>query len=175
MSTDFPITGLVLAGGQSRRMGRDKTRIKVGGQTLLQRAQDLLRVAGCDDVLVAGSDDLPDRFPGKGPLAGIDAALRKAKSGRLLVVPVDMPQLQAETIKTLMEQQVATYFEGESLPCILPVTSRLQAYLNEVLAADDADRSLMALYRHVGAQTLPIEHMAEFHNCNRPEDLENLA
>lgn len=175
MSDASAITGLVLAGGQSRRMGRDKTQVSVGGQTLLQRAHDLLRDAGCDTVLVAGSDDLPDRFPSKGPLAGIDAALQKVTSGRLLVVPVDMPKLQPETIKTLMEQQVATYFESESLPCVLPVSIPLQEYLSAVLMADDADRSLMALYRHLGAQTLPIADKAEFHNCNRPEDLENLA
>ncbi|HRW90194.1 MAG TPA: NTP transferase domain-containing protein, partial [Flavobacteriales bacterium] len=72
-------TGVVLAGGQSRRMGRDKALIEVEGRTLLDRAMDKLEPL-VDELLVVGDPEkhghlgpfvIGDDTPGQGPLGGL--------------------------------------------------------------------------------------------------------
>src|SRR5699024_8749210 len=96
-------TGLVLAGGKSSRMGRDKAGlIWADGQRFLDRAIDLLEQAGCARVIVSGErpgyDCVPDRWPDQGPLGGIASVLAAGLelNGPLLIVPVDMPQLEVD-------------------------------------------------------------------------------
>ncbi len=92
------VTGYVLAGGRSSRMGADKALLQLAGTTLVQRAvQKLKRVA--DPVYILGRRTeleafaplVPDLAENCGPLGGIEAALDNARSSWVLVVPVDMP------------------------------------------------------------------------------------
>lgn len=94
-------TGVVLAGGQSSRMGRDKALVELDGMTLLERAIELLR-PHAKEVLVIGDPErytpehatvLPDDVPGKGPLGGLVTALRQARYVRLLVLACDLPKI----------------------------------------------------------------------------------
>jgi molybdopterin-guanine dinucleotide biosynthesis protein A len=94
-------TGVVLAGGKSLRMGRDKALIEVDGRTLLDRALDALD-PHCAELLVIGEQEkygavgpfvIADEWPGKGPLGGIATAMRYASNDKLLVVACDMPHL----------------------------------------------------------------------------------
>ena len=101
------LTGAVLAGGESRRMGRDKAGLIVGGQPLWQRQVQLLRAAGAGVVGVVRRPDQPtldlpaeiplwqDAVAGIGPLAGLHAALTAAQTPWLAVVATDMPRLDA--------------------------------------------------------------------------------
>lgn len=94
-------TGVVLAGGQSSRMGRDKALIEIDGRTMLDRAIDLLR-PHVREVLVIGDPTkygqvhgtvIADEEPGLGPLGGLVTALKKARYVRLLVIACDLPEL----------------------------------------------------------------------------------
>src|SRR5690242_13676099 len=101
------LTGAVLAGGESRRMGRDKAALVVGDQPLWQRQVKLLRTAGAGVVGVVRRPDQPtlalpagvplwqDVVSGIGPLAGLHAALTACATGWLAVVATDMPRLEA--------------------------------------------------------------------------------
>lgn len=90
---------IVLCGGQSRRMGRDKALMPVGGRPVIERV--LHRLQGWGDPLVVtnrpeayrhlGVPLIGDRFPGKGPLAGIHAGLAHSRHRVNLVVACDMP------------------------------------------------------------------------------------
>lgn len=92
------ISGYVLAGGRSSRMGQDKALLKLGGRTLLDRAVSTLRRC-TGDVTVVGTDLLPevpsiaDEAPGQGPLGGIEAALSHLSRDWAAFLPVDMPLL----------------------------------------------------------------------------------
>lgn len=105
-------TGVVLAGGKSSRMGRDKALIEIDGRTLLDRALDLLD-PHCTELLVIGEREkyghvgpfvIADEWPGKGPLGGIATAMRYASNDMLLVVACDMPHLTARLLELLKAQ-----------------------------------------------------------------------
>lgn len=105
------VTGVILAGGQSRRMGRDKALIELGGQTLLQRTAAILYQI-TDDVLVVGPKERAAHLPGvpvvqdvregAGPLGGIVTALQVSLRPYCLVVACDMPLLNADFLRYLI-------------------------------------------------------------------------
>ena len=106
--TSQPITGFVLAGGQSRRMGTDKGGIEWGGETLLMHAVKRMR-ASFPNVFVlgaAGADrfashfpTLIDEFPDSGPLAGIHSALRHSNTDWNVFLALDMPLVPATLLQ----------------------------------------------------------------------------
>jgi molybdopterin-guanine dinucleotide biosynthesis protein A len=110
------VYGLVLAGGISRRMQRDKAALQYQGQPQLQRACDLLQ-AHCAKVFVSvrsdqQQDPLRSRWPqivdqhaDLGPLAGIAAAQAAHPHVAWLVIACDLPQLNHHTIHHLLRQR----------------------------------------------------------------------
>ena len=108
-----PLAALVLAGGRSTRMQRDKAALAYGGETQLARAFRLVRdcVPDCHvsvrpeqvgDPLRAAYPQVVDRLAGVGPVAGILAALAAAPERAWLVVAIDLPLLDAGTLRRLV-------------------------------------------------------------------------
>jgi molybdenum cofactor guanylyltransferase len=111
--------GIVLAGGESRRMGQAKERLLLGQETLLQRTAGILIPLVQEIVVVAAPDrsdvDLPQRcrlvhdpFPFRGPLAGLVAGLSGVKrqagdTAWVIVVPCDHPGMTTPMLKRLWE------------------------------------------------------------------------
>ncbi len=91
------MTGVVLAGGKSSRMGRDKAALKLSGQTLQDRCVAVLRKC-FSEVLVIRDDDVPEL----GPIGGVATALRRAPE--IFVVACDMPFLDAALIREMAAQ-----------------------------------------------------------------------
>ena len=90
-------TGIILAGGQSSRLGRDKGLIEVKNKTLVEHAADVLS-AFCDEILVSSNNPdycrlpyriIPDISPGWGPMMGIYSALKVSSEMSNLVLAVD--------------------------------------------------------------------------------------
>jgi molybdopterin-guanine dinucleotide biosynthesis protein A len=113
-----PLFGLILAGGASTRMQRDKATLQYHGRTQLEWAYDLVsKVCAATFVSVrAGQRDEPtrakfpqiiDRQPGLGPLAGISAALLEHPKAAWLVVACDLPFLDQATLEKLLEERDA--------------------------------------------------------------------
>ena len=93
------MTVVILAGGESRRMGRDKLRLTLEGEALLERAlrrwgaafpKVLVSVAGPDRYPWLGDRRVPDLRPGQGPMAGLEAGLLRAGEPVFLTA-ADMP------------------------------------------------------------------------------------
>lgn len=107
-------SAIVLAGGASSRMGRDKSFIEINGQMLLTRQIQNARSAGVAEIFIAGRMDvdysrfncpmLPDRFPNAGPLAGIESGLAQMTHHLLLVLAVDLPAMNPDFLRTLIER-----------------------------------------------------------------------
>jgi molybdenum cofactor guanylyltransferase len=183
-------TGVVLAGGESRRMGRDKLRLMVGDKPLLARV--CLAVASrCDEILVvggcapAGTRHVPDLRPGRqGPLAGIEAGLLAARHRAVFVAAGDMPFLTGDLAGYLLG-----LLSGD-VPAVVPdFGGRLHplcaAYGREVrpavsAALDRGRRSVRELLEDLpGVRYVRQEELQRFGNpvllltnVNSPEDLD---
>jgi molybdenum cofactor guanylyltransferase len=93
----------ILAGGRARRLGgRDKSALRVGGRSILERQLDVLTPVVGRVLIVGyagaralphGVTAVPDRDPGRGPLAGLDAALAAVEGEDVLLVACDMPHI----------------------------------------------------------------------------------
>ena len=106
------VTGVVLTGGASRRMGTDKALVEVDGVAMAFRVAAALAEGGCDPVVCQGGDAeslaalgmtvLVDTRPGGGPVAGILDALSAAGAGSVVVCACDLPWLDGTTVKDLI-------------------------------------------------------------------------
>ena len=148
------LIGLVLAGGQSRRMGQDKALMRYQGRTLIDNASLLLQSASCDKVLISRNAPgfLNDRIEDAGPLSGVHAVLDALSQSdnhngnpcELLVLPVDMPQMTPELLRILVsrgrEAEKACYVEKRFLPFYLPVTQDTKALLANYLVEQSKRR-----------------------------------
>ena len=104
-------SAVILAGGRSSRMQRDKAFLPCRGTTLLTRQVGLVRELAPAEILISGRADadygalglpvLLDRFTDLGPLAGVERALGEARSPLLLVLAVDLPDMTADFLRGL--------------------------------------------------------------------------
>lgn len=105
------LTGAVLCGGRSQRMGRDKAAIEIGGKTLLEHALAALDPL-CAEVLLAsgsaprfpdlGRREVLDAAPDAGPLAGLVAALEASRTEWLIALACDMPGVDTRVLEELV-------------------------------------------------------------------------
>ena len=189
MSSD--LTGFVLAGGTSSRMGRDKAQIPWGEGTLLTHAIERLEIVA-SRVLVVGAVPaqklvvpvLADSFQRVGPLAGIHAALTSSSTDWNLIVAVDLPLLT-----TTLLTWISDFRNGATQLAIIPrVKSRLQplcaVYHRDLLPEINAALSIQRSSIHRLLEQLSTRIIEEdeliangfasemFLNVNTPEDLE---
>ena len=176
-----PLSGIVLAGGKSRRMGQDKAGLVLGGKTLLQRQVDKLRALGIEDIMLSGAGCpalpgvrvIPDELPGNGPLGGLHACLRCAKEDACLVLSVDAPLIPAAALAHLHQCHtggVTVLRHGTIEEPLIGVYDR--AVSNQIAALLNAgERSVRALkgaVRWQGFHYLGPEELLT--NCNTPEE-----
>ena len=105
------ITAVLLAGGKSRRMGRDKATIEWRGRPLWQWQIEKLRVLRAEKIFLSTQSDVPwrpadveivlDTPPSRGPLSGLAAALVATETNHLLSLAVDMPFMTTEHLRHL--------------------------------------------------------------------------
>jgi molybdopterin-guanine dinucleotide biosynthesis protein A len=120
------INGLILAGGRSRRMGHDKSLIAFHNKPQREYLFDLLSTL-CDQVYTsckkgdevpASLNPLPDQFSIESPINGILSAFNQNSATAWLTVPVDMPEVNLETLNYLINNRssnhIATcFFDSE--------------------------------------------------------------
>jgi len=131
---DFTL--VVLAGGASSRMGKEKSDLILDGQTFLETQIRKGRQLGAKKILISGyhgdccsEEVVPDRIPGQGPLGGLESCLRKAETAKCLVLGVDTPLIPMEELRSLLKY---TMEEADK-----PVT---------MLCHNGKEESLMAVY-----------------------------
>lgn len=178
----------VLAGGKSSRMGQDKSGLLLGGQTLLERAVELLQSSGAELVLVGGAgrehNSVPDLLPHCGPPGGLYSLLDHIKhnygldGSPLLLIPVDMPLLSIATLQKLLtasSNASCCHFENEVFPCVIKATPDLYTHLRDLFndgSEIGGSRSMTGVFSYLGAKVVAVDDVApdEFMNTNTPED-----
>ncbi|KWX77873.1 molybdenum cofactor guanylyltransferase [Paenibacillus jilunlii] len=106
-------TGILLSGGYSRRMGRDKALLDLEGRPVIARLADELSKVAAGPVIACGEQEreeyrflglpqVPDLYPGCGPLAGLHAALHQSPTEWSVVAACDLPFASAEFMRYMM-------------------------------------------------------------------------
>lgn len=176
-------TGVVLAGGHSSRMGRDKAYLHWRGQPLIEHMQALLTAAGASQVLVSGPypqyGAVADVAAGLGPVGGLISIAAAAPDGLLVIVPVDMPRLTPALLRNLAAAPDAacTCYAGHVLPLRLRLERRSRDVLDGLRSAARSGRSLRALHAALGGTEMALTgHAAgELENCNTPEQWQEIS
>lgn len=184
------LTAVLLAGGESRRMGRDKAAIVFRGQPLWQRQLELLRCLHPEKIFVSVRKEplwlpveaelLLDEPPFRGPLGGLTIALERMQTSHLVALAVDMPFMTSEQMRMLLD--LATVGCGV-LPMLGERAEPLAAiYPREVggdfsAALEGDDFSLQQLSRSLAQaaklRILPFSREEErlYRSVNEPTDL----
>jgi molybdopterin-guanine dinucleotide biosynthesis protein A len=190
---EIKVTGVLLAGGKSRRMGEDKRYLVVGEQTLLERGLGVLRSIFQEVLVVIAQDSPPlgvdarvvrDLVPDCGSLGGLYTGLTQATAPCIFVVACDMP---------FLDQAVIAQFTSRRATADI-VMAKLAARLHPMHALY-GKRCLPAVEQMIGARQLKIQEMVShaslrvqyvteadlltidpswhsFQNVNTPADLE---
>ena len=175
------LSGIVLAGGISRRMGRNKAELRMNGKTFLELQVDKFRSLGIVDVMLSGAGCpampgarvVPDEYMGKGPLGGIHACLRAARNPACLVLSVDVPLVPSETLAQLCRAHkggVTVLRHGVLEEPLIGVYDRAVA-VNITALLDSGKGAVRTLretvpwscFDYLGPEELLI-------NCNTPEE-----
>ena len=189
------VSAVVLAGGLSRRLGRDKAVEPLGGEPLIRRV--LSRVAQVTDQTVVVVNDAArasqlsldrdvvvavDRYPGAGSLGGIFTGLEAARSDWALVVACDMPFLNVPLLRRILSLRagrdaVVPVIEGRPEPTHAAYSRTCLPHIERRLQANDL--KISRFFEEVTVEYLPQstvdeydpEHLS-FFNVNTQQDLE---
>lgn len=183
-----PLKVLVLAGGKSERMGKDKTRLELHGKEQWRYMAELFSGKGMDTYISCRSEQkeqfigypiIEDKVTGIGPLGAILSAFMSDPNSAWLVVATDMPNISEDDINNILTHRngavKATTFvhSGNGLPEPLFAIYEPQAYASMLM---ELSRGLTCprkfLIKNEVFQ-IPIENERTFQNLNTPEDLEN--
>jgi len=187
-----PLYGLILAGGSSSRMQRDKASLEYQGQTQLDRAYGLacrhvlpvyvsVRAAQVAEPTRAAKPMIVDSFPGEGPIIGIRSAFSAHPHAAWLVLACDLPFLSDAVVQHLLRERDASKhataytstFDGLPEPlCAIwepSAAAALQGYQN---GAGTCPRKF--LIRHASKLIEPIDAHA-LDNINTPEEYSRAA
>jgi len=183
LGSDFSF--IILAGGQSRRMGRDKASLDLLGVSFLESQLETARMLGVDDVLISCPHDIderciPDELPDRGPLGGLHACMKRARHDRCIVLSVDVPLLPASLLRELAEAHLRSgspitlaVHEGRFEPLVGIYNSCLADAIEPLIRGGGAP--MRALLRDTPWQPF---HSALpeslWNNCNTPEEYQTL-
>ena len=176
-------TAIVLAGGLSSRMGRDKALLDIDGVTLIERivaqlksvfSEIIISARTRNDYAFLGLRVVPDRVPGQGPLMAIASSLEASSSEYNFVVSCDIPSLPIDLVRELFYEAkngdgaVAITSDGKYEP-LFAVYRKSMA-----LAAQDAlrggNRRVVAMYQNRAIRPVRMKSGVALKNINTPAD-----
>ncbi|HZE12750.1 MAG TPA: molybdenum cofactor guanylyltransferase [Chthoniobacterales bacterium] len=183
-------SAVLLAGGESRRMGRDKATIEIEGQPLWKRQLELLRSLEPRQVLISARtrpewlpenvESLLDDPPSRGPLSGLTKALGAMTTTHLIALAVDMPFMNGEQLLALLNAAAAgcgvvpiVDEQAEPLAAIYPT----EAASDFAAELSGSDFSLQRIVRQLAAngriRLMPISETDAplYSSVNTPGDL----
>lgn len=189
------ITGFVLAGGKSSRMGRDKALLSVGQWLLIEVVIERIR-PHVEQVFVIGNTDnsprlrdlrvdgvLTDFKPDWGPLMGLYTGLMSSRTPLNLFIPCDMPWIEWRLVELLLSscrgevETVASLDPFEEVQPF-PLICHVRACRTIGALLDRGERSLQSLLHQPRTQLVKVEEPSLWHsftNVNTPSDYAKLT
>ncbi len=187
------VTGVLLAGGKSRRLGEDKRFVTVGSTTLLDRCRSNLLATFAEVLIVTAQDSTPldeqgcrvhqDLIPECGSLGGLYTGLYHASCERIFVAACDMPFLNERMIRLFIERDPEADVVMARLPhglqplhavyskAVLPALEQ-RARLRQLRIQDLVDEPSLKVTYVTEKEWVQIDPSSKtFYNVNTPADL----
>ncbi len=180
------LTGIIIAGGQSKRMGFDKTQIVYQNLTFMDRAVQLLTTVTSEIIISSNQPQseypypvIKDKYPNIGPIGGLVSCLPLIKTEYAIILPVDLPLFSGELIQKLIQSSDLTkqinILSIDGRPQMLTgiYHKSVQTLIEKQIEKKDYTlRHLLntATYKMIDATT----YRHYFFNVNRPENLKIL-
>ena len=191
-STDLSV--VILAGGQSRRMGFNKALLKVGGRPLIQILSDrMCRLT--DRVLISSNDPesyrfldipvVPDRFTGHGPLAGLHATMLYQNTSLYVLLACDLPNLPISLLQRMLslsegfDAAIPRSSDGLAHPLCAVYRRTCLPYIEQALKKGEKKFIEIFIHNALSVKWIsPKEGQyseTDLANINTPEDLHMLG
>ena len=190
------LTGIILAGGKSSRMGVNKSFFKLGNQTIIERITVLMKSIFKEVIIITNTPaeyaflQLPlyeDIFKGKGPLGGIHSGLTYSKTEKNFVSSCDIPLMTKEMIEYIIEYKSDKPIKfceaaGYHQPLAGVYEKKIIAEIEKVIINNDetTDKSFHHFLKGVNAEIihpeeLPFYNDEIFFNINTPKDYKQIS
>ncbi|PKP52196.1 MAG: hypothetical protein CVT92_09995 [Bacteroidetes bacterium HGW-Bacteroidetes-1] len=180
------ITGIILAGGKSSRMGAEKALMKLDNREMIAWPLALLKKF-CSQILISANSSnfdhlqlevVPDVYPNCGPMAGLHACMLASSADDFLVISCDMPFVNETIIKQLLSlyplnQAVIASYKEETIPVCAYYHRSVLPLLEQELEA-----GLLKMKRFIDKTDHAFVHfnnpelILRLSNINTPEEYE---
>jgi molybdenum cofactor guanylyltransferase len=196
------ITGIILSGGKSTRMGVNKSLLMIDDKTIIARVRDLMLNVFSKVILITnepegykflGLNIYEDIYKGYGPLAGIHSGLLNSSTQKNFIISCDIPFMTEEMIRYLVEyptdkfitiakadgfiQQLAGIYHKVLLPEIENILSLFQQEDERNKNQNKRGCKVLSLVNTVGAEIINTEELPfykpdTYFNMNKQKDFE---
>jgi molybdopterin-guanine dinucleotide biosynthesis protein A len=172
-----------LAGGGSRRMGRDKALLPVAGKSLIEYVlsqfgdrfgEILISVSKPENFGFLPHRLVVDEQPGKGPMMGIQSALRVSAYPKSFVISCDIPEVDLALVESMVAKAgaceiVLPISPGGRFEPLFAVYSRsIRPRMTQLLKKGET--SLLPLFPRCRTETITLKNSARFKNLNTPQE-----
>jgi molybdopterin-guanine dinucleotide biosynthesis protein A len=194
------ITGIILSGGKSKRIGVNKSLLKIGNKSLIEIIHEILTDLFEEIILSTNEPQLykflklksyKDIYSNKGPLSGIHSGLINSKTDKNFVISCDMPFMISEMIEYLVTykcnkpivvakaegfvQQLCGLYNKSCLPIIEKILSENTESENRNIRQEKRGCKVLKLINKAGAEiinaeSLPFYNKDLFFNMNSTDD-----
>lgn len=179
------ISAIILSGGKSSRYGQDKCDLIFNGNTFLNNQIKKFSDIGIEDIVASGyhgkicDTQIVEDSILKGPLSGIYFGLKTIKNDKAFVVSVDVPLLETDTIKQIIDysydndSDIIAVKHGESIePLIAIYKKELYTKIDDILNGNNY--SIMRLFDISKVDFIEIDKVEQFLNVNYKDDYNKL-
>ncbi|MEN6374380.1 MAG: molybdenum cofactor guanylyltransferase [Smithella sp.] len=183
----FDATAIILAGGKSSRMGRDKSLLSTNDIPLIEKIASQLE-GHFPEIIISANDMekyrflrlpvVPDLEAGKGPLMGIYSALLRSKHEKNFVVACDIPDLDINYVKELIWEAndhqivIPVWSDGRLEPLFAVYKKSVVGNIKKLL--DAGHRKIRLLFELADVKYLPLPDEGKWYrNLNTLEDYQN--
>jgi molybdopterin-guanine dinucleotide biosynthesis protein A len=191
--TEQGYTGIILAGGQSSRMGKEKGLIQWKGKTLIENAIAILSPL-CEHIFISANNDhfdsfgypvVGDLFPDCGPMGGIFSALTKSETLNNIVIPSDTPFVTPALYRYLISHQGSfdvivpvdhdSFYQPLCAVYSRSVLPAMETQINERILGFTPLLSKVDIKAVHLDSALGFYNSNTFYNINSPADLEAIS
>ncbi len=196
------ITGIILAGGKSNRMGTNKSLLRLNGKTTIERVVDLMKSIFKEVIIITNTPEeysfinfpmFKDIYKNKGPLAGIHSGLTHSTTEQNFIISCDMPLMNSEMIKYIINfqtnkpisvcktqgklQTLAGRYSKSTLNDVEKLLFENNLNKKKETKKGNAVSSLLDVVKVeiINPENLAFYNSFLFFNMNRPEDYEKIV